>query len=79
MAKSSSPAFFKITSLVKSFVKTAVVARAMKTILVTITICPRGLELGDIVDSFWIERGRTCSGHGETWRWSHRLTRNAER
>jgi hypothetical protein len=55
MAKSSIPALFTITNLVKSLMKTNIVASAMKIILVTITVCPRGLDLGDMVDSFWIE------------------------
>jgi len=56
MTKSSSPALFTITSLVKSLVKTNVVASTMKTILVTITVFPRLLDLGDMDNSFWIER-----------------------
>jgi len=52
MAKSSSPGFFKRTSLVKSLVETNIVASTMKTILVTTTVCPC------IVGSFWIKRGR---------------------
>jgi hypothetical protein len=65
IAKSSSPAFFKITSFVKSLVKTNAVASTMKIILVTTTVCPRGLDLGDIVDSFWVERWRKFPGSRE--------------
>lgn len=54
MANSSNPGFFKIMSLAKSLNTTNVVAITMKTILVTITICPRELII-DIVGSFWVE------------------------
>jgi hypothetical protein len=67
MARSSSPAFFMTTSFVKSLVKTNVVASTMKIILVTITVCPRGLDLGDMIDDFWIERKRTFPGSREIW------------